>query len=618
MTAIHEVKQKADIVDVMSQYNVKLEKMGRNYRALCPFHSEKHASFFVFPDQQRWRCFGACATGGDVISFVMKREGLDFSQALHLLADRAGVKLSQASREQDAARDRLFAINAAAADYFHHSLTSTPQGEKALAYLDKRCISTSSISAFQIGYSPEGWDSLKNHLLSHGHAENDLLSAGLVVEREGRGYYDRFRNRLMFPIRDAQGRITGFGGRALDDSLPKYMNSPQTAIFDKSSTVYGVDRAKAAIKRENRVVIVEGYMDVIMAHQYGFENVVASMGTSLTEKQAVILRKLTRRFTLALDSDAAGTEATRRGADTLDRALEHRVVPVPTQRGLVKYESEVDAELSVIALPPGKDPDEVIKEEPAAWRLLVDQALPLMDYVLSVAASRADLHEPNGRSKIVDQVLPVISEIKEPVRQSSYLQKLAQLVKLNETVLWDALKESKGTIAKQKSRIEPRHRVVPSSAFSNPLEDYCLALLLQNPELKTECSRLSLELFERGGLSLEELFEDSSARELAVRWLQSDNLEKLRTDIEQTLSRMLEQLLVKKLPPANPNERCSHLKDCVERLYERWLRDQIEAGVEVSEAVVENPCQQRTTKPERLNELFHQPKGRQRLKKKAP
>ena len=226
----------------------------------------------------------------------------------------------------------------------------------------------------------------------------------------------------MFPIRDAQGRITGFGGRALDDSLPKYMNSPQTAIFDKSSTVYGVDRAKAAIKRENRVVIVEGYMDVIMAHQYGFENVVASMGTSLTEKQAVILRKLTRRFTLALDSDAAGTEATLRGADTIDRALEHRVVPVPTQRGLVKYESEVDAELSVIALPPGKDPDEVIKEEPAAWRLLVDQALPLMDYVLSVAASRADLHEPNGRSKIVDQVLPVISEIKEPVRQSSYLR----------------------------------------------------------------------------------------------------------------------------------------------------------------------------------------------------
>jgi len=392
------------------------------------------------------------------------------------------VKLSQASREQDAVRDRLFAINSAAADFFHHTLTSTRHGENARAYLEKRGVTTSSISAFQIGYSPDSWDALKNHLLSHGYAEKDVLSAGLVVEGEGRGHYDRFRNRLMFPIRDAQGRITGFGGRALDDSLPKYMNSPQTAIFDKSSTVYGVDRAKAAIKRENRVVIVEGYMDVIMAHQYGFENVVASMGTSLTEKQTVILQKLTNRFTLALDSDAAGTEATLRGIETVDRALSSAITN--TGRTLDWKEHAAVGELTVISLPPEKDPDEVIKQAPSAWNALVTNAVPAMGYVLANAASRVDLKDRHGRAELVNRMLPVIAQLSEPVRRSDYLQELARLAHVKEEDLRSKLRRIDADFPQKLwTRHKPQVSSSPVSSDRREIEHYCAALLLQNPDL---------------------------------------------------------------------------------------------------------------------------------------
>jgi len=234
LSVIEEVKQKADIVDILSRYNVKLEKAGRNYKALCPFHSEKHGSFFVFPEQQRWHCFGACATGGDVIAFVMKREGIQFGQALRTLADQVGVQ----PRDPDSngkEKDRLFELNALAAAYYHDLLKS-PAGARAYEYLLGRGISPEAISRFQIGFSPDSWDSLLRQLLDRGYSSNDAVAAGLAVQKEGGGTYDRFRGRLMFLIRDAQGRATGFGARSLDGSNPKYINSSQTAVFDKGNT----------------------------------------------------------------------------------------------------------------------------------------------------------------------------------------------------------------------------------------------------------------------------------------------------------------------------------------------------------------------------------------------
>jgi DNA primase len=287
MSVITEVKQRLDIVELVSEY-VTLQKAGRNFKALCPFHSEKHPSFFVFPAQQSWHCFGACGTGGDIFSFIMKKEGIDFGQALRLLAQRGGITLGPLEapgKAVDEKKERLFQINEAATEYYHHLLSSTKAGEAARSYLARRKVMPETIKEFRLGFSPDAWETIKDYLLGKGYTEKELVEAGLIIEKEEGGSYDRFRNRLVFPICDIQGRVTGFGARVLDDSLPKYINSSQTSIFDKSSSLYGVDRAKSAIRKENLAIIVEGYTDVLTAHQHSWQNVVGSMGTSLTGKQ---------------------------------------------------------------------------------------------------------------------------------------------------------------------------------------------------------------------------------------------------------------------------------------------------------------------------------------------
>ncbi len=361
MSVITEVKQRLDIVDFVSDY-VALQKAGRNFKGLCPFHNEKHASFFVFPEQQTWHCFGACGTGGDIFSFVMRKEGIDFGQALRLLAEKGGVTLGpreNPSRAEDEKKEKLFQINEAATEYYHHVLTTTKAGATARDYLARRNIMPETIKGFRLGLSPDAWETIKDYLLGKGCTEAELVETGLVVKREEGGSYDRFRNRLMFPICDMQGQVTGFGARVLDDSLPKYINSPQTLIFDKSSSLYGLDKAKAAIRKNASVIIVEGYMDALTAHQHDWQNAVGSMGTALTEKQVEGIKRLTSNITLALDGDLAGEEATLRGKAILAHS---------------KVEGKV------ISLPPGKDPDQVIKEDPALWRELVEQAMPIIDF----------------------------------------------------------------------------------------------------------------------------------------------------------------------------------------------------------------------------------------------
>jgi DNA primase len=285
--AIEEVKERLDLVAVISGY-VPLKKAGRSYKGLCPFHTEKTPSFVVFPETGTWKCFG-CGAGGDLFGFVMRKENLEFGEALRLLAQRAGVTLEPLRPEDKAEaslKDRLRKMNELAAEYFHHLLLNSPEGAKARDYLVMRGISDETRDGFQLGYAKEEWQALGNHLTNKGYSWPNLLEAGLVVEREGGGYYDRFRGRLIFPIRDAAGYVVGFGARALGDAVPKYLNSPQTAIFDKSGGLYGIDQARTAIRDQALVVIVEGYMDVLMAHQLGRKNVVASMGTALTESRS--------------------------------------------------------------------------------------------------------------------------------------------------------------------------------------------------------------------------------------------------------------------------------------------------------------------------------------------
>lgn len=488
MSVIDEIKERLDLVDVVSGY-VPLKKAGKNYKALCPFHVEKTPSFVVFPETQTWHCFGACSTGGDVFTFIERVEGVDFAEALHMLAERAGVELrprSEAEVARAEALDRLRALNATAAQYFHHLLMHTEAGATARAYLERRGIAPEAWEVFELGYAREEWDALLRYLVGQGYTLEELATAGLVVERrDGTGYYDRFRGRLMFPIRDVQGHVIGFGARALRaENQPKYLNSPQTPLFDKGHVLYGLDRAHKAIRREGRAVIVEGYTDVITAHSHGFENVVASLGTALTEEQLRLLKRYTRCFVLALDADAAGTEAMLRGLEVAQEALDTQAVPVPTASGYVRYESRLDAELRILLLPAGKDPDELIRADPDAWLRGVEAALPVMEFVFRTLTADLDLNDPKAKSATARRLLPVIAEIGDPVERSHYLQKLARLVQVDERVLAGQLRVVRSAKGGRR-RHDPAAGEVETEGREDERpfgsEEYLLAALLERP-----------------------------------------------------------------------------------------------------------------------------------------
>jgi len=545
MSVITEVKQRLDIVELVSDY-VTLQKTGRNFKGLCPFHSEKHPSFFVFPEQQSWHCFGACGTGGDIFSFIMKKEGIDFGQALRLLAQRGGITLSPLEapdKAEDEKKERLFQINKAATEYYHHLLSSTKAGEAARSYLARRKVMPETIKEFRLGFSLDAWETIKNYLLGKSYTEKELVEAGLLIEKEEGGSYDRFRNRLMFPICDIQGRITGFGARVLDDSLPKYINSPQTPVFDKSSSLYGIDKAKSAIRKKNLVIIVEGYMDVLTAHQHGWQNVVGSMGTSLTEKQVEGIKRLTNNITLALDADLAGEEATLRG------------------RAILAYSN---TEANVILLPPGKDPDEVIGEDLTLWQKLVEQAMPILDFAFQSVISKVDINKARDKSLAVQKLLPSIYGIKDPVQQSHYLKKLARELKIEESAIKAALWESKaGRKRPQLSKPTEQSRLA-RQFVSSPIEEYCLALLLQYPELRPLARELSPEHFEY-----------TENREVFVKWQHSSDISNLESKLDTGLLEHLYYLVNENFPPAireSEQTRHSDLGQCILRLKEKLSR----------------------------------------------
>ena len=568
MGVIDDIKQKLDIVQVVSEY-VSLQKSGRNFKALCPFHTENHPSFFVFPERQSWHCFGACGTGGDVFSFIMKKEGLDFGQALRLSAERAGVNLVASSSAQTKAEaeetDRLLRMNEAAAEYYHHLLLNSLAGEMARDYVARRGLSPQTIANYQLGFSPAGWEALRQYLMGNGYAESEMLSAGLLVERDGGGSYDRFRNRLMFPIRDIQGNVLGFGARALDESLPKYINSPQTPIFDKSSSLYGIDRAKRAIRRDNLAIITEGYMDVLTAHQHGWENTVASMGTSVTDTQLAIAKKLSKNLMLALDADAAGEEAVSRSGETIDKVFP--VVASTRGYGWRTYDDvSHDLEVKVFVLPPGKDPDEVIRKDASQWQELIANAKPIIDFILDTTIAKVDLESAGDKSSVVEKLLPLLSEMRDPVRQAHYVERLGHLLKTDERAVGDALRKFQAIERRKASRnLQTSTSVTATSLSSSPVEEYCLALLLQFSELRSEGLRLSPDYFER-----------SENRELFLQWQQSDDLVSLRNSLDSTLHGYLDSLLAKVfLSTLKESElvRRQTLNDCTVRLQEIFLRN---------------------------------------------
>lgn len=440
MRVTDEVKSRLDIVDVVSE-TVSLRKSGRNLSGFCPFHQNTRTpSFFVFPETQTWRCFGACADGGDIFSYVMKLNGWEFREALEYLARRAGVELEEhppVDQKKQAHHEKLGDLLTAAADYFHQLFLHAPQAEFARSYVAGREYSPETVETFQIGFALDSWDACRSHFNGQGYSDDDLLEVGLLTENPDTGRkYDRFRNRLMIPIRNLDGRIAGFGARTLEkDGIPKYLNSPQTPLFDKSNILFGLDMGKRAIREARQAVIVEGYMDVIRAWQAGYHNVVAQMGTALTETQLQQLKRYTKRFILALDADAAGAQATLRSLQVARETLDREVEVKFDARGLAQHEGRLKADIRIVTMPEGKDPDDLIRDNAEEWPKLVEQAKPVVAYVIDVTTAELDMNDAKAKTAVAEQVIPLIKDIVSPVERDHYWQQLARALRIDERAL---------------------------------------------------------------------------------------------------------------------------------------------------------------------------------------
>ncbi len=605
-TPVEEIKERLDIVEVISPY-VRLRKTGRTFKGLCPFHTEKTPSFIVYPDGH-YHCFG-CGASGDVFTFVMRTENLEFREALKLLAERAGVVLESRPQAvaEDKARPRLRELMAAATQYYHNLLLRSTEAQAARQYVAHRGLTAPTVEGWQLGYALESWDAASNYLLGRGYSLDDLIAAGLVVERQGGGYYDRFRHRLLFPIRDAKGNVTGFGARALGDEQPKYLNSPQTLLFDKSATLYGIEHAQEAIRRRDQVIIVEGYMDVLIPHQMGISNVVASLGTALTDRQVRLLKKLSKNIILALDADAAGEEATLRGLEVAREALERVAVPVPTWRGLIRFEYKLDADIRILNLPPGQDPDEVVLRSTEEWQHLVETALPIVDFYFQVVTARLDLTSPKGKSAAVERLIPLIREVPDPVAQAHYVQKLARLVQVDQRLVETQLRRAPAGRTRPPSG-EP---TTPPSREPRPssLEAYALVLLLIEPTLYWQVGDLELSLDDFVRTENRETFAAFQTYIIQNEWFE---LGAFRQTLDPALHAHLDALLAQGASqPPLPGEELEHaLRVCLLRLREGRLRAELaelpsllqEAQTAGDQETVQRLTQQATTLKDALSQ----------------
>ena len=426
-----EVKNKLSVVEVVGD-SVSLKKAGTTYKGLCPFHGEKTPSFVVTPARETWHCFG-CGLGGDIFSFVMQRDSVTFPEALRTLAQRAGVEIDERTKREDAHKARLRQVLDSAIAFYHAVLTSSRAGATALDYLHGRGFSDETIATHQLGWAPAGWDQMTRTLGAKRDVRpEELLEVGLASPRQsGRGgVYDKFRERVLFPIRDQNGHAVGLGGRLLQGDGPKYLNSPATPLFDKSRTLYLIDKAKGAIRKSGQAVIVEGYTDALMAHQAGFENVVASLGTALTPGQVALLTRYTSRIALAYDVDPAGEKAGTLGVTSLAGLIGQ----LQGDTSGVKLE-----DVRVARLPDGKDPDEVVREAPADWEAAIAKAKPLVEYLIDHHAGRFDLKTSSGRIGFVEAVMPAIRNITDPLRRDEALGEVRRVSGVEERVLLQVL-----------------------------------------------------------------------------------------------------------------------------------------------------------------------------------
>ncbi|MFZ5844957.1 MAG: DNA primase [Patescibacteria group bacterium] len=465
MSDIEEIKSRLNIADIIGR-RIPLKKAGRNFKALCPFHSEKTPSFIVSPERQIFHCFG-CGAGGSIFDFVMAYDRVDFAEALQDLADLAGVKLTPRTfaAPQDKLKQRLLEVNHLASEFYHYLLTQHQLGHACRAYLKGRGISDKSVKTFALGYSPNSWDGLLKFLRKKGYEEELMEKAGLVVRGPGGSFYDLFRGRVMFTLKNHRGDIVGFSGRILDEEVhpeqsrgAKYINSPETPVYVKSNILYGLDVTRSNIQKENEAVVVEGEFDVISSFQAGIGNVVAIKGSALTEGHVRLLRRYTEKLTLALDSDVAGDAAARRGIEIAD---------------------SVGLDIKVAVLSQGKDPDEAARENPGLLKKTLKEAVPVYDYFIASAVARYGTTTAFGKKKIGEELLPVLTKIENPIVQGHYVKKLARTLEVEEETIAEGLRRvSRALLRHPREEVTLPKEESPVSR-QEKLETYLLALILQ-------------------------------------------------------------------------------------------------------------------------------------------
>lgn len=454
---IEEIKARLNIVDVIQGY-IRLQKAGINYKAACPFHGEKTPSFFVSPTRQIWHCFG-CGRGGDHFKFIMEIEGHDFPEALRLLAGRAGVILKREDPRLRSERNRLYDVCEAAAEFFEKNLSLTPA---VAQYVRGRGILPATAKEFRIGFAPKSWDTLLKFLQGRGFRADEAEKAGLAIRSEDKqSTYDRFRGRIMFPIFDASSRVIGFGGRIFETGKDerekteaKYINTPQTPIYDKSKVLYGFDKAKQDIRVQGHAVVVEGYMDCVMSHQAGIKNTIAVSGTAFTPHELRMVKRLADTLLFSFDADAAGESATKRS---------------------LALAAEFEFERKIIEIPAGKDPADAVLENPESWKAAVEGALPVVEFYYRKAFARFDPKTPEGKKEITELVMPYVAELRDEIQKAHWVEKLSG----NLSVPREAVEKELRRRTPGDTRREDAPSATPESIPTrrNLLEERLLALL---------------------------------------------------------------------------------------------------------------------------------------------
>ncbi|MEK7575744.1 MAG: DNA primase [Patescibacteria group bacterium] len=461
---MEQIKSRLSIVDVAQSY-IKIQKAGVNFKALCPFHSEKSPSFFVSPGRETWHCFG-CNRGGDIFSFVMEIEGVDFPEALRILADRAGVELKRDNPEFSSERSKSSRILADSKNFYEEELEKNKQ---ILLYLKNRGLNEETIKSFSIGFVPEGWRNLYNFLKNKNYSDSDIEKTGMTIKSE-KGNYDRFRSRIMFPLFNSSGSIVGFSGRVFGDESEaaggKYINTPQTILYDKSKILYGFDKAKTEIRKKDCCILVEGQMDVIMSHQAGFTNTVAVSGTALTADHLRIIKRLTDKIIVAFDKDEAGFEAVERG---IDMAL---------REGF---------DIKVAVVPLGKDPADTIKENPELWKEAVEKSRHIINFLLEILSEKNE-DKRIFKKEVEKKVLPYVAAIGSEIEKAHWVKEIANKLLMKEEPIWEELKKKE--FLKDNVIQEPEPKILPRTRKSL-LEDRLIGFILWQknkgePDLKEE------------------------------------------------------------------------------------------------------------------------------------